>query len=58
MLILELLRSNHGHEEIDEQQRRDDADDDCFHAVLLQLLAETDVQRANEKKRHDDSDKD
>gem|GEM_PF-6988929 len=26
-------------------------------AILLQLLAETDVQRANEKKRHDDSDK-
>lgn len=26
-------------------------------AILLQLLAETDVERANEKKRHDNSDK-
>jgi hypothetical protein len=27
-------------------------------AILLQLLAETNVERANKKKRHDDSDKD
>jgi hypothetical protein len=45
----ELFRANHGHEQIDEQQERDDADNHAFHRVLLELFAEPDVEGADEK---------
>jgi hypothetical protein len=53
----EFFGPNHCHEQIDEQQQRDDADGDCFHFLLLQLLAKTHVQRAHDKKGDGDSDK-
>jgi hypothetical protein len=58
MTILEFFGTDHRHEEIDEEQQRDNRGDDCFHAVPLQFLAKADVKRAHEKKHDDDSDKD
>ena len=52
---LEFFRPNHGHEQIDEQQQGNDADNDGFHRVLLQLLAEADVKSAHDKKQNDDA---
>jgi hypothetical protein len=47
---LEFFRPNHGREQIREEQERDDTDDECFHLVLLQLLAKADVKcRDNEE---------
>jgi hypothetical protein len=54
----EFFRPNHGHEQIDEQQQRDDAHNDSFHAVLLKFLAEADVKTAYGKKQNDDSEED
>jgi hypothetical protein len=36
---LELLRSDHREDEIDNEKHRDYADDDVFHTVCLDLLA-------------------
>jgi hypothetical protein len=33
MLILEFLRPNHGHEEIAEQEERDNGDNEGFHGA-------------------------
>ena len=55
---LEFFRSNHGDEQIDKQQQRDNPNNDCFHVVLLQLLAKTHVESAEDKKRNDDPKKD
>ena len=54
----ESLRADHGDEQVDKQQQRDDPNDDCFHVVLLQLLAKAHVQSAEDKKRKDGSNKD
>jgi hypothetical protein len=54
----EFFRPNHGHKQIDEQQQCDDADDDGFHCVLLELFAEADVKAAHDKKSNDDTDED
>jgi hypothetical protein len=54
----EFFRPNHGHEQIDEQQQRDDADNDGFHCVLLKFLAEAGVKAAHDKKQNDDSGED
>jgi hypothetical protein len=56
MSILEFFRSNHGHQQINEEEQRDDADDCRFHFVLLQLLAKTHVKSAHDKKGDNDSD--
>jgi hypothetical protein len=56
MSILEFFGTDHRHEEIDEQQQCDDGDDDCFHGVFLQPLAETDVESADDKEGNDDAD--
>lgn len=45
---------DHGHEQIDKEQEGDDADADCFHCVLLKLLAEADVKTARDEKQNDD----
>jgi hypothetical protein len=55
---LEFFRPNHSHEQIDEEQQRDDADNDCFHLFLLQFFAESDVKAAHDKKQNDDSGED
>jgi hypothetical protein len=55
---LEFLRPNHGHEEVDEQQQRDDSGDDVFHSVLLQFFAKTDVKSAHNKEGNNDADED
>jgi hypothetical protein len=55
---LEFFRPNHGHEQIDEQQQRDDADNDGFHCVLLKFLREAGVKAAHDKKQNDDSGED
>ena len=47
---LEFLRPNHGDEQVDKQQQRDDADDDCFHRLLLEVVAKAHVERAHDKK--------
>jgi hypothetical protein len=56
--FLEFFRPNHGHEQIDEQQQRDDPDNDGFHCVLLKFLTEADVKAAHDKKQNDDSGED
>jgi hypothetical protein len=56
MSILEFFRANHGHQQINKEQQRDDADDCRFHFVLLQLVAKTHVQSAHDKKGDNDSD--
>jgi hypothetical protein len=55
MSILEFFRADHGREQINKQQERDDTDDDRFHFVLLQLLAKTHVKSAGDEKRNDDT---
>ena len=54
----ESFRVDHGDEQVGKQQQRDDSNDDCFHVVLLQLLAKTHVERAGDKKCYDGSNKD
>jgi hypothetical protein len=49
---------NHRHEQVGEEQQRDNADNDCFHAVLLQPFAKAYIKSAHDKKRDHDSDKD
>jgi hypothetical protein len=55
---LKFFRPNHRHEQIDEEQQRDDSDNNSFHGVLLQLVAESDVKAAHDKKHNDDCGKD
>jgi hypothetical protein len=55
---LEFFRTDHGHEQIDEEQQGDDPDNDGFHCVLLEFFAEVDVKAAHDKKPNDDADKD
>jgi hypothetical protein len=52
-MFLEFLGPNHGYEEVDEEQQRDDRDDDCFHGVLLEPVAKEHVESAHDEK-HDD----
>ena len=49
------FRPDHRHEQINEEQQRDDSDNNCFHGVLLQLLAEADIKSADDKKDDNDS---
>jgi hypothetical protein len=56
--FLEFLGPDHGHEQIDEQQQRDDSDDNCSHGVLLEVVAKTDIKRAGNEKHDHDSNKD
>jgi hypothetical protein len=51
----EFFRPDHRHKQIDEEQQPDDSDNNCFHAVPLQLLAEADIKCADDKKDDDDS---
>jgi hypothetical protein len=53
-MFLEFFRPNHGHEEVDEEQQRDDRDDNCFHGVLLKPVAKAHVKSAHDEK-HDDN---
>jgi len=55
---LEFFRPNHRHKQVDEEQQCDDANNDGFHMVLLQLLAEAGVKTAHDKKHNDDCGKD
>jgi hypothetical protein len=52
------FRPDHRHEQINEEQQRDDSDNDRFHVVLLQLLAEAGIKTAHDKKQNDDAGKD
>jgi hypothetical protein len=52
---LKFFRPNHRHKQINEEQQRDDTDDDGFHGILLQLLAEADIKSAHDKKQNDDA---
>jgi hypothetical protein len=52
------FRPDHRHEQINEEQQGDDFDNNCFHGVLLQLLAEADIKSAHDKKHNDDCGKD
>jgi hypothetical protein len=58
MSILEFFRANHCHEQINEEQQRDNSDDGRFHFPLLQLLAKTRIERARDEKHNDDCNKD
>jgi hypothetical protein len=58
MLMSELFGTDHRDKEIDKQQQRDDAHDDCFHRVLLQPFAKTHVKNARDEKRNDGCGKD
>jgi len=51
----EFFRPNHRHEQITEEQQRDDPDNYSFHGVLLQLLAEADIKSADDKKDDNDA---
>jgi hypothetical protein len=55
---LKFFRPNHRHKQIDEEQQRDDSDNDGFHVVLLQLLAEAGVKTAHDKKQNNNAGKD
>ena len=49
----EFFRAQHGDEEVAKQRERDETDDDVFHRVFSELLAETDVEAAGEEEaRH------
>jgi hypothetical protein len=52
---LKFFRPDHRHKQIDEEQQRDDPDNDGFHGILLQLLAEADIKSAHDKKQNDDA---
>jgi hypothetical protein len=52
---LEFFRPNHRHEQINEEQQGDESDNNSFHGVLLQLLAEADIKSADDKKDDNDS---
>jgi len=54
----EFFGTDHGHEQIDEEQQGDDPDNDGFHCVLLKFLAEAGVKAAHDKKQNDDSGED
>jgi hypothetical protein len=58
MSILEFFRTDHRHEQIGEEEQRDDGDNDRFHSNLLELLAKADVESACEKERDDNSSED
>ncbi len=52
---LELLRPQHGHQQVGEQQQRRDCYKKVFHLVLLEFLAETDVKGTDEKEQEYES---
>jgi hypothetical protein len=54
---LEFFGPNHRNEEVGEQQQGDDADDDCFHEVLLESVAESHVNSANNEECDHSADK-
>jgi hypothetical protein len=56
--MLEFFRVNHRHEQVSEQQQRDQANDNGFHLNLLEFLAEADVESAYDKKQNHDSTED
>src|ERR1035441_1408219 len=49
---LEFLGPKHGHEQVSEQQQGDHAHNEVFHKLLLQLLAEADIQAADHEEQH------
>jgi hypothetical protein len=49
------FRPDHRHEQINEEQQRDDSDNGRFHQVLLQLFAKAGIKSAADKKDDDDS---
>jgi hypothetical protein len=54
----ELLRADHGHEEIEEEEEGDEPDEDGFHGDrgrVLEFLAEADVEAAENEERDDDA---
>ena len=55
-MFLEFLRPKHGHEQVSEQQQGNHAHDKVFHKLLLQLLAEADIQTADHEEQHGSSD--
>ena len=57
-MFLEFFRPNHGHEEVDEEQQRDDRDDNCFHGVPLEPVAKAHVKGAHDEKHNDGSNED
>jgi hypothetical protein len=52
-MFLEFFGPDHGHEEVDEEQQRDDRDDNCFHGVLLEPVAKAHVKSADDEKQDD-----
>jgi hypothetical protein len=52
MSILEFLRADHRHEQIDEEQQGNDANDNCLHKIPLEFVAKAHVKSAHDKK-HD-----
>ena len=58
MCSLKFLGPNHRHEEVNEEQQRNDADDDGFHVSLLKDVAKAHVERAHDKKQNHDSGED
>jgi hypothetical protein len=55
-MFLEFFGPNHGHEEVDEEQQRDDRDDNCFHRIVLEPVAKAHVESAHDEKHDDDAD--
>jgi hypothetical protein len=51
-MFLEFFGPNHRHEEVDEEQQRDDRDDDCFHGILLKPVAKAHVKGAHDEKQN------
>src|SRR5664280_2874034 len=51
-VFLEFLRSEHGHEQVSEQQQGNHAHNEVFHKLLLQLFAEADIQAADHEEEH------
>jgi hypothetical protein len=49
----EFFRPDHCHEQVDEQQQGNDADNDGFHKVPLQFVAEANVKAAHDEKGDD-----
>ncbi len=54
-MSLELLRPQHGYQQVGEQQQRNDRYKEVFHLLLLEFLAQPDVKGADDKEQECES---
>ena len=56
-LSLEFFGTDHRHEQVSEQEQRDDANNDCTH-IALKFVAEAHIKSAHHEEQDDDSGED